>query len=81
MSTIPSLPRFNNLDLARLWAMYHDYKNALHTDSSALDDGHFESILETVKDLLRLVEYQNEMITAQSRKVSVKAIYHGEAKH
>ncbi len=47
-------------------------KNDVDKDSSALDGGDFEDILEHVKNLLEHIKYQDEIIAAQSRELLVR---------
>jgi hypothetical protein len=71
------------MDFIQTWDLYYHYNNAIGEDSSALDGSDCEIILKHVKDLLEHVKYQDEVIAAVSREVSIRPYLnvYGEAKH
>jgi hypothetical protein len=55
---------FNRIDFIYFWDLYYYYKNDVDEDSSVFDNSDFGIILEYVKNLLRYVKYQEEVIVA-----------------
>ncbi|KAF2181123.1 hypothetical protein K469DRAFT_792999 [Zopfia rhizophila CBS 207.26] len=76
MSTAPLPLHFNNIDPTRLWADYYYYKNAVHADSSALDGGDFEFILETMKNLLSEKANDTPHVNAADSRQRFEATVH-----
>lgn len=69
MSTTPLPPPLSRVDITSIWVSYFKYRSENDEDSTSLDGSDFENVLDVVQNLLKHVEYQDEIIAAQSREV------------
>jgi hypothetical protein len=63
--------------------LYYYYKNDIDEDSNTFDDNNFGIIFKYIKNLLKYIKYQKNIIAAQSREISVRPYLnvYSEIKH
>jgi hypothetical protein len=69
MSTTLSKPPLSGTDITNIWISYLKHRNEYEEDATAIDLGEFDFMLDEIHDLLKHVQYQDEIIAAQSREV------------